>query len=199
MSSWRGLGSCLWARAKARCLRGLAPNTGTRSILEMESESTAETRHPSYVTLTPSIRFLVMCVFYLQWCWASCLRQLRDWSELRKDRDTLVAVFVPSSGHQDIAPHWSGLVISTLRACQVFSRALITHGHIGSIIGTTSFLVFIHNSKPSVPTLNWLELAVVSYGNKMEYFHLHQFCDSNARVRAVDTLIYWWFDHTVLI
>ena len=125
----------------------------------------------------------MICVFYLQWCWASCLRQLRDWSELRKDRDTLVAVFVPSSGHQDIAPHWPGLVISTLRACQVFSRALITHGHIGAIIGTTSFLVFIHNSKPSVPTLNWLELAAVSYGNKMEYFHLHQFCDSNARLR----------------
>ena len=59
-------------------------------------------------------------------------------------------MLVPSPGHQDIAPHCPGLVISTLRACQVFSRALITHGHWSFI--RTSFLVFIQSSKPCLCT-----------------------------------------------
>ena len=58
ISSRRGLGSCLWARARPRCRRGLAPNTGTLSIREMESESTAETRHPTYMVMIATLMFL---------------------------------------------------------------------------------------------------------------------------------------------
>ena len=122
----------------------------------------------------------------------------QDWGRTETPSVEWSVVFVPGPGHQDICP---GIVISTLgcslraRACQVFSRALITHGH-WSFIGTC-FLVLsraqnhIHWTNRTV----WRMLRSVM-GTKWNIFIWLNFAILTG---PGNTVIYWWSIHTVLI